>query len=82
MQISKTTFIVTGAGSGLGAATARSLVAAGGNIVIADVNSDAGERLAAELGASARFVQTDVATRKARRRALPPQWRPLALCTD
>lgn len=60
MQISNTTFIVTGAGSGLGAATARSLVTAGGNVVIADVNSDAGERIVAELGARARFVHTDV----------------------
>ncbi|MGB9082485.1 MAG: 3-hydroxyacyl-CoA dehydrogenase [Desulfuromonadaceae bacterium] len=62
MQISKTTFIVTGAGSGLGAATARSLVAAGGNVVIADVNCEAGEKMVAELGATARFVQTDVAS--------------------
>lgn len=62
MQINKTTFIVTGAGSGLGAATARSLVAAGGNVVIADVNCEAGEEIVAELGARARFVQTDVSS--------------------
>ncbi|MDD2899981.1 MAG: 3-hydroxyacyl-CoA dehydrogenase [Desulfuromonadaceae bacterium] len=60
MRISTSTFIVTGAGSGLGAATARSIIAAGGNVVIADVNKDAGEKIAAELGVRARFVQTDV----------------------
>lgn len=60
MQIRNTTFIVTGAGSGLGAATACSIVAGGGNVVIADVNSHAGEKIVSELGAKARFVLTDV----------------------
>lgn len=59
MQIKNGTFIVTGGASGLGAATARMLAAAGGNIVIADVNADAGSALAAELG-RARFIKTDV----------------------
>ncbi len=39
---------------------ARQLVADGGKIVIADVNAVAGEAVAAELGAAARFVATDV----------------------
>ncbi len=60
MQISKRTFLVTGGGSGLGAATARMLVAAGANVVLADVNPQPGEALAAELGAAARFARTDV----------------------
>lgn len=60
MQISQATFIVTGAGSGLGAATARAITAAGGNVVIADVNREAGEQVAADLGRNALFIQTDV----------------------
>ena len=48
MDIAGKTFLVTGAGSGLGAATARALAEAGGNVVLADV-ADAGA-LAQELG--------------------------------
>jgi NAD(P)-dependent dehydrogenase (short-subunit alcohol dehydrogenase family) len=60
MEIKGRTFIVSGGGSGLGAATARRLVAAGGNVVIADINAQQGEGLAKELGAAARFSRTDV----------------------
>lgn len=60
MQISGQTFLVSGGSSGLGAATARMLVAAGGQVVLADLNRDAGERLVAELGDRARFAPTDV----------------------
>ena len=59
MKIQDNAFIVAGGGSGLGAATARMLVAAGGRVVIADVNP-AGEAVAKELGANARFIRTDV----------------------
>ena len=38
MDIRNSTFIVTGGGSGLGAATVEMIVASGGNAVIADVN--------------------------------------------
>ena len=60
MQIQSKVFLVTGGGSGLGAAMARQLVADGGKVVIADVNAAAGETVAADLGAAARFVATDV----------------------
>ena len=59
MEIKNSTFIVTGGASGLGAATARTIVSAGGKVVIADVNADAGNALAKELG-QARFIRTDV----------------------
>ena len=59
MQIQNQAFLVAGGGSGLGAATARMLVQAGGKVVIADV-SPAGEELARGLGAAARFIRTDV----------------------
>jgi NAD(P)-dependent dehydrogenase (short-subunit alcohol dehydrogenase family) len=60
MQIDGKTFLVTGGGSGLGAACAHRLTAVGANVVIADVNVTAGEALAAAIGDQARFVKTDV----------------------
>jgi NAD(P)-dependent dehydrogenase (short-subunit alcohol dehydrogenase family) len=60
MQLSKSTFIVTGGSSGLGAATVEMIIAAGGNAVIADVSKAAGEALAARLGKQTRFVECDV----------------------
>jgi NAD(P)-dependent dehydrogenase (short-subunit alcohol dehydrogenase family) len=60
VQIAGRTFLVTGGASGLGAATARRLAAAGGNAVIADTNVEQGKKLALELGTRAGFLQTDV----------------------
>jgi NAD(P)-dependent dehydrogenase (short-subunit alcohol dehydrogenase family) len=60
MQLPGSVFIITGGASGLGEATARRFAAAGGRVVLADVNPR-GEAVAAELGtSSAAFVQTDV----------------------
>ncbi|MBX7072469.1 MAG: 3-hydroxyacyl-CoA dehydrogenase [Pirellulales bacterium] len=61
MQVQGNTFLVTGGASGLGAATVRNLVAAGGNAVICDLNDELGAALAKELGAKTRFAKTDVA---------------------
>jgi NAD(P)-dependent dehydrogenase (short-subunit alcohol dehydrogenase family) len=58
MQIQENVFIITGGASGLGAATARMLTAAGAKVVLADVQAEAGAALAAEL--QGRFVQCDV----------------------
>lgn len=58
MQIQNNVFIVTGGASGLGAASARMLHEAGARVVIADVQEDAGQALAAELGGQ--FVKCDV----------------------
>ena len=60
MQIAGRTFLVTGAGFGLGAASARMLVAAGGNTVLADVNAPPGRSPGGQLGPPARFLRTDV----------------------
>lgn len=60
MQIEDRVFLVTGGSSGLGAACVRMLTAAGGRVVIADVDRTAGEALAAEVGGRASFVATDV----------------------
>ncbi len=61
MEIKGKVFLVTGAGSGLGAASAQALLEAGAKVVLADLNREAGEKLAAGFGANARFVETDVA---------------------
>jgi NAD(P)-dependent dehydrogenase (short-subunit alcohol dehydrogenase family) len=61
MELQGSTFIVTGGASGLGAATARMLVAGGARVVLADLKADEGGALATELGAAARYVRTDVA---------------------
>ncbi|MCB0154404.1 MAG: 3-hydroxyacyl-CoA dehydrogenase [Anaerolineae bacterium] len=60
MDLRGKTFVVTGGGSGLGAATARMLVESGGQVVIAELNPETGQLTASELGQPARFVQTDV----------------------
>ncbi len=60
MDVSDKTFLISGGASGLGAACARTLVGVGGKVLIADLNRDTGERLAAALGQQARFQQTDV----------------------
>ncbi|NMG01937.1 3-hydroxyacyl-CoA dehydrogenase [Azoarcus taiwanensis] len=70
MKIENSVFVVTGGGSGLGAATGRMLVEAGGRVVLADVNREAGEKVAAELGASAVFVETDVTDEASARAAI------------
>lgn len=61
MQIQDKVFLITGGGSGLGAATAKTLVEAGARVLLADVNAEAGAARVAELGEGrARFVRTDV----------------------
>ena len=62
MDIQNHTFLVSGGGSGLGRATVEMLAQNGGNVIIADVNREAGEKLAAELGERVRFVATDVSS--------------------
>ena len=62
MQLNNATVIVTGAGSGLGAATAKRLAAAGARVLIADRDAEAGRRVAQEIGERARFQRVDVAS--------------------
>jgi NAD(P)-dependent dehydrogenase (short-subunit alcohol dehydrogenase family) len=52
--------IVTGGASGIGRGIAERFVAEGSRVVIADVEADMGEQLAATLGGSAFFQRTDV----------------------
>lgn len=70
MQIADRTFLVTGGSSGLGAACAKRLTGLGAKVVLLDVQTEAGEALAAELGENALFVQTDVASETAVQKAV------------
>ncbi len=60
MEIENNAFLVTGGGSGLGAATARLLAESGGKVLIADVDREAGESTASGIGEAARFAYADV----------------------
>ena len=61
MEIKDRSFIVTGGASGLGEATIRHLIGAGGKAAIFDMADEKGEALARELGENALYCHTDVA---------------------
>jgi NAD(P)-dependent dehydrogenase (short-subunit alcohol dehydrogenase family) len=52
--------LITGGASGIGEGTVRHFVAEGARVVIADMQQERGEKLAAELGANALFTAVDV----------------------
>ena len=58
MQIKNSVFLVTGGASGLGAATAQMAAANGAKVVIADLQAEAGEKLAKEIGG--KYCKCDV----------------------
>lgn len=70
MELAGNAALVTGGAGGLGEAVVRALVAAGGKVVIADLADERGEKLAAELGESVRYVRTDVLDDAAVQRAV------------
>ena len=63
MQLANRTAIITGAGSGIGRATARRFAAEGASVVVGDINDAAGMETVAAIegeGGTSRFVHTDV----------------------
>lgn len=60
-RLAGTVAVVTGGASGIGAETARRFVSEGASVLIADLNAEAGDALADELGDCAAFLRTNVA---------------------
>ncbi len=60
MNLEGASAIVTGGASGIGEASARQLAAKGAKVVIADLNEEAGQAVASELGGL--FVKCDVSS--------------------
>ncbi|MEZ5091808.1 SDR family NAD(P)-dependent oxidoreductase [Nocardioides sp.] len=58
MEIAGTSALVTGGASGIGAGVARALAARGATVVVADLQAEKGEALAAEIGGV--FARVDV----------------------
>ena len=60
MRMKGKTAIVTGGASGFGEGIVRKFAAEGANVVIADINEEAGERIASELGDQGYFSECNV----------------------
>ncbi|GJC31063.1 3-hydroxyacyl-CoA dehydrogenase [Acinetobacter sp. KAM398] len=60
MKIQGKVCVVTGGASGLGAATAKHLVAQGAKVILVDMNQELGQQLQQQLGENADFVAVDV----------------------
>jgi NAD(P)-dependent dehydrogenase (short-subunit alcohol dehydrogenase family) len=56
--------VITGAGNGIGRGIARRYVHEGAAVVLAEIDEDAGAKVAAEIGDGATFVATDVGVRE------------------
>jgi NAD(P)-dependent dehydrogenase (short-subunit alcohol dehydrogenase family) len=78
MQIEGVNALVAGGASGLGAATARRLSAAGAHVTIADLDPERGAQTAEEIGA--RFVQADVTDADQVQEAIPEDLRISVCC--
>lgn len=70
MQIQDKVFLVSGGASGLGAATAQMLVAAGAKVMLVDMNAQAVAAQAEKLGAQARWAVADVSQEAAAQAAV------------
>ena len=70
MDIADKVALITGGASGLGLATAKAFVAAGGAVVLVDLDSSNGAAAAKELGDRARFAPADVTSEEQVRAAV------------
>ncbi len=69
-RIENKTALITGGGSGIGAATARLMSQEGAEVFVADINTESGNAVAHEIGG--RFVELDVTSESAWRSTLAP----------
>ena len=60
MKLNQVRAVITGGASGLGNAVASTIIKAGGQVMLLDVNEEAGRSAAATLGAQAHFQRVDV----------------------
>ena len=65
MKLNEVKALITGGVSGLGLATARKVVANGGQAVLLDINDDAGAAVEGELGGAVSYIRTDVTSEQA-----------------
>lgn len=70
MDLASAKAVISGGASGLGLATARRVIAAGGSVALLDVNNEQGDACATELGERAAFIQTDVSDEAAVKAAM------------
>ena len=70
MLLSSAKAVVTGGASGLGLATARRILAAGGHVVMLDINDENGMQNAAEMGDRAHYINANVASEDSVRAAI------------
>ena len=71
MQMQDRVFVITGAGSGLGAAVARMAVDAGARVMVLDIDAEAGRATVAMTRASPRASGSSAATGRTGWRASP-----------
>ena len=70
MKLESAKAVITGGASGLGFATAERVIAAGGQVVLLDINEEQGAASVSKLGDRAKFVRTDVANEEAVKAAI------------
>ncbi len=70
MQIQETIAVITGGASGLGEACVRSMSALGAKVLIFDIATERGEKVAAEVGSNCLFVHADVTSDEGSRAAM------------
>ncbi|MGI9161467.1 MAG: 3-hydroxyacyl-CoA dehydrogenase [Mycobacterium sp.] len=70
MEIKDAVAVITGGASGLGLATAKALLAEGGQVVLLDLPTSDGEGVATQLGDRARFAPGDVTDEESVAKAL------------
>ena len=60
MDLNGKAVLITGAASGIGAATARAMAAKGAKVAICDIDDKRGKEVEKEIGENARFIHLDI----------------------